>query len=253
MNWGEKMRRRQGFCILLVISSTIFFGCAQKDNGNSFDGISTEEVLDTKDPSQNQEASEGATVVDEQSGYIYESVEGEAAILTKSETCTNPYYKSDIRDLIDKYLDWKYDTTVVLEEEYLYHIKEIKNGNDTGTYAIFTFNGDGTIDSASFYQGSVYDMNDEKLIGEERAYEIACEAIHKKYDNPENNIVYEIVTSVSEAGINKETIKNNVYYTMEICGYISGSEHDELNEVWFVPRIDAYSGECTEIASTLMW
>ncbi len=244
-----------------MLSTAFLAGCGiNEDTPSSQDMLSLQDTPSSQETAQSTENSvyieetEPIPLYTEIDGeYIYESFEDAAAQLNINENAGEMYEKTDIEALIEKYLDWKYELEVVQEDAYYYHIKEVKDGNDTGTYAIFVLDGSGGIISASFYQGNMYEYDENEMISPQEAYEFACQAIHEKYDDAQRGISYVITSSMEDTQIEKVVIKNKLYYILEISGCPEGSEDDEDSQVWFTPQIDAYTGECVEIASTLMY
>ena len=243
-----------------MVSTAFLAGCGVNDDTSpSQDTLSMEDVLSSQETEQSAEynvyieETEPTPVYTEIDGeYIYGSFEDAAAQLNinEDESGTDLYQKTDAAALIEKYLDWEYELEVVQEDAYYYHVKEVKDGNDTGTYAIFVLDGGGRIISASFYQGNVYDYDSQEMISQQEAYDISCKAILEKYNDAEKGISYVITSSMEDSKIEISVIHNKPYYLLEITGCPEGSEGDEFSQVVFYPQIDIYTGECVEIART---
>ena len=154
------------------------------------------------------------------------------------------YESKDIENIVKDVMKPGYDISRKIDNRDYVHVIEKDGEYETGSYALFTIGQDGKIMNAYFYHNTDYKEIQSKMIDEQEAVSAAKKAIAEKYNGSYGlNIVLKDRCDVKRASL----------FAKQVYEVTASGTGDDGNEIVFVVKIDAVSGEVIEVASSLTY
>ena len=160
------------------------------------------------------------------------------------------YTKDDAKELAELMIGKEYELRLIDQRDGGYIYEEYKDGHATGGLATYLFDTEGYLVEASFRAGSIYNFEEDKMITEVEAFEVAVAAIKEKYGEST-----EIFGTVDDYEITTYYVPKRdeiCYWIDKVEGYVPGVKSAVIDTVYFYITVSP-DGSFVEVASSLRY
>lgn len=160
------------------------------------------------------------------------------------------YSEDDAEQLASIMLGDEYELRLISKDEGSCMYEEYKDGHQTGGLATYLFDREGYISEASFRKGTVYEFDEDEMISEELAFELAVKAIKEKYG--EDTVVEGTVDDYMIKTYYVPKRDEICYWIDKITGHVQEYVGTVADPVYFYVTVSP-DGTFVEVASTLRY